>query len=170
MTKKGCTILSILERTYKGFESKLTIKKLLTNKRLVLLGVRTGTGIIIEDWNALIQRYWQQDVFDSNPKLFDPPGLIHVGHDRDRPGGNCYEHHIQMNEVPCTSWNQCSRNNNTRAQETKLSNKNLHRNVRRRKGYQPKQEQEQEQPANSNNGKKESPYDSYESFAEEFFR
>jgi hypothetical protein len=59
---------------------------------------------ICKDWNLEISELWQYEVVEQNPKLFEPPGLVHVGQDRD---GNCYKYHLRMNETPCTPRKTC---------------------------------------------------------------
>jgi hypothetical protein len=50
----------------------------------------------------------------SNPTTYGPPYLLHVGQSRDSPEGNCYRYHLKLDETPCTSWYQCSKNEETR--------------------------------------------------------
>jgi hypothetical protein len=50
----------------------------------------------------VLSELYQSQVVDNNPVLFDPPGLYHVGQP-ECPEGNCYQHHLEMGEIPCTS-------------------------------------------------------------------
>jgi hypothetical protein len=51
-------------------------------------------------------------------ELFDPPGLFHVGQ-KELPNGNCYEHHLRMNETPCTPPKEVELNEKMREQKWK---------------------------------------------------
>src|SRR5215208_3296600 len=53
-----------------------------------------------------------------NLELFDPPGLFHVGQP-ERPEGNCYQHHLKLNEIPCTPPEEVERNEEMREQKWK---------------------------------------------------
>jgi|SRR5215204_1348213 len=78
------------------------------------------------------------DTDTSNQVLFDPPGLFHVGQP-ERPEGNCYQHHLKMNETPCTLPKEVERNEEMREQKWKQICK------QRRLTKITKKEQEQEQ-------------------------
>ena len=66
---------------------------------------RTGITLVIpngiKDWNQVLSELFQSQVVDRDSVLFDPPGLYHVGQP-ECPEGNCYLHHIEMGETPCT--------------------------------------------------------------------
>jgi hypothetical protein len=74
-------------------------------KRLVLL--------CIKDYPQEISSIGEY-IAGSNPTTYDPPYLLHVGQSRDSPEGNCYKYHLKVGETPCTSWYQCSKNEETR--------------------------------------------------------
>jgi hypothetical protein len=102
---------------------------------------------------------WRQKCLE-NPDLFE----LDCAHGKD-----CQV----KNDCHCTTFEECSANDMKRDEELKVSRKTLHRNVRRRKGYQQPQPQSQEQdpllPQQKQKGGKEHAYDNFEYFAGEYF-
>lgn len=105
---------------------------------------RRQVKLRIKDKDSEYSELWQQ-ASDTNPAIYNPSYIQHVGQYHKHSEGNCHEHHVQMNETPCTSWMECKANDQKRSEQTKEDNKNLFRNIRRRKDYksQPYQEKQQ---------------------------
>lgn len=117
----------------------------------------------IKDKDEEQSELWQA-VSDDNPTIYDPPHIFHVGQDHENLKGNCHQHHIQMGETPCTSWEECKANDQRTLNKTKEDNKNLFRNVRRRKDYKGEPEQKQEPKNTKHVGF------NFQEFAERFFK
>jgi hypothetical protein len=54
----------------------------------------------------------------SNQALIEPAGIFHVGQP-EWPEGNCYQHHLKMNETPCTPPEEVERNEEMRKEKWK---------------------------------------------------
>lgn len=82
-------------------------------------------------------------------------------------GWNCRK----INSCTCTDFKECELNDRKRAENWKSANKSHPRNIRRRKDYKSPQE-ELKQPTLQENShtRRESAYNNFESFAEEYFR
>lgn len=117
----------------------------------------------IKDKDSEYSEFWQP-ASDNNPAVYDPPYILHVGQYHDHSEGNCHEHHIQMNETPCTSWKECKANDQKTIEQVKQNNKNLLRNIKRRKNYksQPHPQQQQQHSKHTDFN--------LEEFAERFFQ
>jgi hypothetical protein len=119
--------------------------------------------------------HYHNNVVDLNPSLYEPLEIQHVGQHFSRSEGNCHEYHLKMCETSCTKIETCNLNDKIRAEKQKEANKNLERNVKRRKGYkskskQPQAEAEPEQQHLLQPDNHRSSYSNFENFAEEYFR
>lgn len=105
-------------------------------KQLVKLRIKDNDQENSELW---------QTVSDNNPRIYDPPNISHVGQHHENLKGNCCEHHIQIGERPCTSWEECKTNDQRTLEQVRENNKNVFRNVRRRKNYKDKARSEKQE-------------------------
>jgi hypothetical protein len=97
--------------------------------------------LVIKAKDQELAERWQDNIVDNNPEQFDPPHIEHVGQYSLQPEGNCYRHHIKMKEIPCTPRNECKSNDEATAKQQKHNNKNLPRNIKRRKFLSEEEEQ-----------------------------
>jgi hypothetical protein len=97
--------------------------------------------LIIKDKDQELAELWQDNIVDNNPKQFDPRHIEHVSQYSLQPEGNCYKHHIKMKETPCTPWKECIYNDDAKTKQQKHDNKNLPRNIKRRKFLSEEEEQ-----------------------------
>jgi hypothetical protein len=92
-------------------------------RRLVMLRIK--------DLNRWLAEHWQHNA-DSNPSLFDPQYLLHVGQNRESPEGSCLAYHKRNDEQGCTLWDKCKQNNQDRILKEKEDHK-LKREKRNRR-------------------------------------
>jgi hypothetical protein len=97
---------------------------------------RRQVKLLIKAKDFEYSELWQQ-ASDTNPTVYDLPYTFHVHQHHEHSEGNCHEHHVQMNETPCTSWTDCKANDQKRVEQAREDSKNLYRNIRRRVGYKP---------------------------------
>jgi len=69
---------------------------------------------------------------DRDSRIYEPPGILHIGQDGEYPEGNCQEYHSALGERPCAFQMECNKLEDMRAEQTKKDHKTFPRNLRRR--------------------------------------
>ena len=99
-------------------------------------------AVSIKESNQEHAEIWDQQFIKSktnpNPRSrerFEPSGIMHVGQYFGNRKGNCYDYHIRMGETPCTPWEKCISNDETKQEQLREDHKDLYHNQRRRKGF-----------------------------------